>query len=217
METIEKDEYDYTLLDRLLIGLFTRKMAQAVGSNTKLKGYEGLVDLSKQVVQDRTAKAQQEVIGKMMRSLIPPYVLAIIRTLFPPSQLILEWNAWFANRMFEWLVGPCELRSIEVVGTDGQLRTQRSSIHIKKCRYLEHSGCVGMCINMCKLPTQEFFEQEFGFPLRMIPNFEDLSCDMNFGQKALPLAGEPEYHQPCLATQCDLATSKPVPCPKVRQ
>ena len=217
METIEKEEYDYSPFDRLLIWFFSRKMAQAVGSDTTLNGYEGLVDLSKQVMRGRDAQGQQAVIGKMMRSLLPSYLLVMIRALFPPSRLILEWNAWFANRMFEWLVGPCELQDIEVVGLDGQVRTQRSGIHIKKCRYLEESGCVGMCINMCKLPTQDFFAKEFGFPLRMTPNFEDLSCEMNFGQVALPLEEGPEYHQPCLTTQCSLASSEPVPCPKVRE
>ena len=115
METVDKDEYQYSPLDRLLIWFFTRKMAQAVGRDTTLKGYEGLVDLSKQVMQGRDSRGQQAVIGRMMRSLMPSYLLFMIRTLFPPNRLILEWNAWFANRMFEWLVGPCELQEIEVV------------------------------------------------------------------------------------------------------
>lgn len=33
----------------------------------------------------------------------------------------------------------------------GLMREQRSVVHIKKCRYLENSGCVGMCVNMCKV------------------------------------------------------------------
>ena len=39
---------------------------------------------------------------------------------------------------------------------EGQTRIWRSGVQIKKCRYLEQSGCVGMCINMCKvwLPNQ---------------------------------------------------------------
>ena len=37
-------------------------------------------------------------------------------------------------------------------------------------RYLENSGCVGMCVNMCKIPTQDFFTNEFGLPLTMIPS-----------------------------------------------
>jgi hypothetical protein len=38
------------------------------------------------------------------------------------------------------------------------------------CRYLEASGCVGMCVNVCKVPTQDFFTKEFGLPLTMNPS-----------------------------------------------
>ena len=31
-------------------------------------------------------------------------------------------------------------------------------------------------------PTEEFFGETFGLPLTMNPNFEDLSCEMVFGQ-----------------------------------
>jgi hypothetical protein len=39
-----------------------------------------------------------------------------------------------------------------------------------------------------KLPTQRFFTDTFGLPLTMNPNFEDLSCEMIFGQ------APPEVH-----------------------
>jgi hypothetical protein len=42
-------------------------------------------------------------------------------------------------------VGDSELREADVVVGPGQVRRQRSVVHIKKCRYLEASGCVGMC------------------------------------------------------------------------
>lgn len=42
-------------------------------------------------------------------------------------------------------------------------------------RYLENSGCVGMCVNMCKIPTQDFFTNEFGLPLTMIPSKSELT------------------------------------------
>jgi hypothetical protein len=41
------------------------------------------------------------------------------------------------------------LRRLQV--RPGLMREQRSVVHIKKCRYLESSGCVGMCVNMCKV------------------------------------------------------------------
>lgn len=210
-------KYHDSWFDRLLIGFFAHKMSRAVGRTTEQEGYAGLVDLSQQVVQGYDAQGQQQVIGTMLRSLIPSFVLWSIRTLVRPAKLILEWNAWFASRMFEWLVGPCERIAVEVPDASGQLRVQRSGIRIEKCRYLEQSGCVGMCINMCKLPTQDFFAQEFGFPLTLTPNFEDLSCEMVFGQAAPPLETEASYHQPCLTTQCTSARPKAAACPKVRE
>ena len=42
-----------------------------------------------------------------------------------------------------------ETREVEIDGV-----TQSSSVHIKRCRYLAESGCAGMCINLCKSPTQ---------------------------------------------------------------
>ena len=69
----------------------------------------------------------------------------------------------------------------------GQKETWQSGVEIKKCRYLEASGCVGLCVNLCKLPTQKFFTETFGLPLTMNPNFEDLSCEMVFGQYPPPV------------------------------
>ena len=49
------------------------------------------------------------------------------------------------------LVGDMELQEQEVQLPDGTSRVQKSTVYIKKCRYLESSGCVGMCVNMCKV------------------------------------------------------------------
>jgi len=101
------------------------------------------------------------------------------------------------------------------VDFEGEKRTWRSGVQIKKCRYLEQSGCVGMCINMCKMPTEDFFTNQFGLPLTMNPNFEDLSCEMIFGQKAPPLEQDEVYNQPCFAHECKLGDREPTPCPKI--
>lgn len=212
MKTVYKDNW----FDRAFIWLFSEKMAQVAGQKSELAGYEGLVDLSVQIMRGRNAKQQQEALATVLRSLIPSFVLLGIRTLFNPTKRILEWNAWFASRMFTWLVGPCDLTEVEVVGDDGQLRTQRSGLHIQKCRYLEESGCVGMCVNMCKLPTQDFFAKEFGFPLTLTPNFEDMSCEMVFGHPAPPIEEEPIYNQSCLVGECQIAQPKAPACPQMR-
>jgi hypothetical protein len=213
----EKTVYHDNWIDRTFIRLFAYKMARAVGQGTPLKGYDGFVHLSQQIMEGRNAQQQQATVAVVLQSLVPGPALWIIRTVTRPTQLVCELNAWFATQLFEWLVGPCEVRSVEVPIANNQLRPQRSGVHIQKCRYLEQSGCVGMCINMCKLPTQKFFTEDFGIPLTMVPNFEDFSCEMIFGQAPPPLETEDAYHQPCLITQCETASKRAVACPKVRE
>jgi hypothetical protein len=215
MNASENVTYKDNLFDRLFIWLFARKMSKAVGQQTSLRGYDGFVDLSKRIMQGRNAQEQQEMVAVVLQSLVPAQVLWVIRTVFSPTRLVCELNAWFATVLFEWLVGPCEVTLVDVPDSSGNLRTQRSGVHIKKCRYLEQSGCVGMCVNMCKLPTQQFFTTEFGIPLTMTPNFEDLSCEMVFGQIPPPIATEACYRQPCLTTRCAISSPQARSCPKV--
>lgn len=82
-------------------------------------------------------------------------------------------------------------------------------VFVERCKYLEESKCVGICINTCKLPTQvsiymdgivqltcnlgaltlsscnlvlqSFFKDCMGVPLVMEPNFSDYSCQVNPG------------------------------------
>jgi hypothetical protein len=208
--------YQDNLFDRLFIALFRRKMAKALGERSDLKGYAGFVDLSKKMMEGRTAQEQQAIVAIVLQSLVPGPVLALIRTLFNPTPLVCELNAWFATVLFEWLVGPCTVKPVEISTADGQTRIQNSGVHIEKCRYLEESRCVGLCVNLCKMPTQRFFTEGFGIPLTMTPNFEDLSCEMVFGQVPPPLETEAVYQQPCLAQDCPTAALNRVPCPKVR-
>ncbi len=216
LETIvEKDTYNDNLIDRLFIWVFSLKMSQALGKGTEMTGYDGFVDLSKQIMQGRNAQEQQIIVAKVLQSLVPSPALWAIRTFSSPTRLVCVLNAWFAAQLFEWLVGPCEVEEAEVNLPDGTVRSQPSAVHIKKCRYLVDSGCVGMCVNMCKVPTQTFFTEKFGIPLTMTPNFEDLSCKMIFGQSPSPTELDEAYTQPCLKRQCPTA-SLPAPiCPKL--
>jgi Beta-carotene isomerase D27-like, C-terminal len=212
---IVKDEYNDNPIDRLFIWLFTRKMGQALGASTTIGGYGGFVDLSKQIMHGRNPQQQQVIVAKVLQSLIPAPVLWLIRTLFAPTRLVCVLNAWFAAQMFEWLVGPCTVATAEINLADGTVRSQPSAVQIEKCRYLAESGCVGMCVNMCKVPTQTFFTENFGIPLTMTPNFADLSCQMIFGQMPLDPAVDPDYRQPCLDLQCPTASVTAVACPQL--
>ncbi|BAQ59667.1 hypothetical protein GM3708_72 [Geminocystis sp. NIES-3708] len=215
MNITEKTQYKDNLIDQIFISLFSRKMAQAVKKRPKYKGYDGFVDLSQQIMKGRTAQQQQELVEVVLKSLVPSPALYLIRTLFSPTKWICESNAWFATVLFEWLVGKSEIQEVEIININKQIIRQKSGVKIKKCRYLEESGCVGMCINMCKMPTQKFFTESFGIPLTMTPNFEDLSCEMVFGQNPPPLETEEASRHPCLQTYCPTAVNSLQPCPKI--
>ena len=209
------NEYHDNLIDLLFIRLFSRKMSNALKIKNTVTSYSGFVELSKQIVQERNAKEQQLVVTQVLESLIPSPVLWSIRTFFSPTRLVCVLNAWFASKMFVWLVGPCDVAEAEIHLDDGTVRLQPSTVHIKKCRYLEESGCVGLCVNICKVPTQKFFTDKFGIPLTMTPNFEDLSCKMIFGE--IPSTPETDlaYQQPCLHGQCPTARVTTSPCHKL--
>jgi Beta-carotene isomerase D27-like, C-terminal len=212
--SIVKEVYNDNIIDRLFIWILSRKMAQAIGSSTKIKGYDGFVDLSKQIMQGRKAQEQQVIVVQVLQSLVPAPALWGIRTFFAPTRLVCVLNAWFAAHLFQWLVGPCEIAEAEINLADGTVRSQPSAVDIKKCRYLEDSGCVGMCVNLCKVPTQQFFTEKFGIPLTMTPNFVDLSCKMIFGQAPLTSESDPDHSQPCLAHRCPTASPTAI-CPNL--
>jgi Beta-carotene isomerase D27-like, C-terminal len=213
IQTITPSEYNDNLLDRLCIWLFSYKMSQALGKTTQVRGYGGVVDLSRQMMQGRNAQEQQIIVAQVLQSLVPAPLLWVIRTFFAPTRLVCVLNAWFAARLFGWLVGSCEVTEAKIDMGDGTVRSQPSAVQIKKCRYLADSGCVGMCVNMCKVPTQSFFTEKFGIPLTMKPNFEDLSCQMIFGQIPPPRETDEAYTQPCLEQQ---GSARAAACPKLR-
>lgn len=64
---------------------------------------------------------------------------------------------------------------------DGGSIGKGHGVLVKRCRYLEESGCASICINSCKVPTQEFFEKDMGLMLKMEPNYGDFSCQFSFG------------------------------------
>eukprot|EP00271_Cylindrocystis_brebissonii_P014304 TRINITY_DN35621_c0_g1_i1.p1 TRINITY_DN35621_c0_g1~~TRINITY_DN35621_c0_g1_i1.p1 ORF type:complete len:300 (+),score=48.25 TRINITY_DN35621_c0_g1_i1:226-1125(+) len=217
----QQTKYNDSFIDVAFMSLFARKMEDQLGGPDPGRSelpegapaYERFVATSRQVMGGgRSAAEQRDIVAGVLKSLLPPNSPAVFRRLFPPNKWSAEVNAAITVPFFQWLVGPAELKEVEVNG-----QKQMSGVQIKKCRYLEASGCVGMCVNMCKLPTQDFFTNDFGLPLTMTPNFEDMSCEMIFGQQPPPLEEDPALQQPCYAVElCSTSSSKPqVACPKL--
>ncbi len=62
---------------------------------------------------------------------------------------------------------------------------------------------------MCRGPTEAFFNEELGVPLRMSPNYDDCSCTFEFGLSPLPIEEDTAVNTPCYK-DCSLA--RVVPC-----
>ncbi|KAH6790667.1 beta-carotene isomerase D27 [Perilla frutescens var. frutescens] len=214
----QKTKYKDGVFEKVFMALFARKM-EKFGRPTptsEKKGlfdydYDSFVNVSRRVMEGRTRLQQQQVVREVLISMLPPGAPAQFRKLFPPTRWAAEFNAALTVPFFHWLVGPSEVVEVEVNGVK-----QKSGVLIKKCRYLENSGCVGMCVNMCKIPTQDFFTNEFGLPLTMIPNFEDMSCEMVYGQVPPKFEDDPVSKQPCLTSFCSIANPNSSQCPKLQ-
>ena len=85
------------------------------------------------------------------------------------------WATWVAG---VWLMGECEINDVE---TDVGFGPGQGLL-VKRCRFLEESGCASVCVNLCKIPTQNFFLQDMGLPLTMTPNYETYECQFAFGR-----------------------------------
>jgi hypothetical protein len=209
------DVYQDNFIDLWFIRFFSSKIANILNLDKKVTSYQDFVELSKEILVGRNAQQQQLIVEKVLDSFIPAPILASIRFFFSPTQTICELNAWFATKLFQWLVGPCDLAETEIQLKDGTSRIQNSAVQIRKCRYLEETVCVGLCVNICKAPTQKFFTEKFGIPVTMTPNFEDLSCKMIFGEFPPSPENDPAYQQVCMHSKNPNAKLLNLPCHKL--
>ena len=91
-------------------------------------------------------------------------------------------------------MGECEVNSYEVVDPSIQRHSQNienpilpelaenQGVLVKRCRILEESKCISVCMNSCKIPTQNFFQTYMGTNLTMTPNYETGECQFAFGK-----------------------------------
>ncbi|KAK3274518.1 hypothetical protein CYMTET_17296 [Cymbomonas tetramitiformis] len=206
-------KYEDSFLDKVFIWIFCRKLAEAAGvKGPQAATYDNFVDLSFNLLRQQSAQDQRQSVVELLKSLLPPTLPFLIRRIIPPAKWAAEMNANVTVEVFSWMVGPCERIPVPNATSDttsgvAPQASTKAALKIKRCRYLQESGCVGMCVNMCKLPTQDFFTNEFGLPLHMKPNYEDLSCEMVFNELAPSEDLDEALQQPCFTT-CASRSSK---------
>ena len=194
--------YSDSVYDKFAIALFNAKLAGKIMESTEgvlsseakqfsIFSYQRLVYLANEVgVVFKGTDAQRKVVTETLLELIPEIIRILFKKLIKPSNWVDELNSFITVQFFGWLVGPSERVPRE---SDGVL----AAVKLKKCRYLEQSGCVGSCTNFCKVPTENFFKEAFGVDAHLQPNHADGSCVLTFGEK---LSDEEIFSAPCYLT-----------------
>ncbi|KAK1277961.1 hypothetical protein QJS04_geneDACA007057 [Acorus gramineus] len=199
-ETIEEGKLEYKpgMFDGLFLSFFRHKMVEEVGWDSEKPGYDGLIEVvNRLMMKGRTNLETEEAAVRVLRSLFPPFLLELFQLLIAPlgeGKVAAMMVARATALSCQWLMGPCAVNSVDL--PDGS--SCQSGVLVQKCKYLEESKCVGICINTCKLPTQTFFNEHMGVPLLMEPNFTDYSCQFKFGVSPPPSADDKALHEPCL-------------------
>ncbi|KAL5700288.1 hypothetical protein ACHQM5_025750 [Ranunculus cassubicifolius] len=195
---IQSSEYIPGPFDRIFFTLFRNKMVQEVGWDSDKPGYDGLIEVANRLMINNANNAQTaQAAVRILRSLFPPLLLQLFRVLVAPlanGKLAALMVARVTALSCQWLMGSCKVNSVDL--PDGT--SLDTGVFVERCKYLEESKCVGICINTCKLPTQTFFKDYMGVPLMMEPNFSDYSCQFKFGVVPPLPKDDKSLVEPCL-------------------
>ncbi|XP_047317445.1 beta-carotene isomerase D27, chloroplastic isoform X2 [Impatiens glandulifera] len=148
-----KREYSPGVIDAVFLRVFRQKMVQEVGWDSEKAGYDGLIDVATHLMKARSNSATREAAVRILRSLFPPLLLELYRILIAPiggGKIAAVMVARVTALSCQWLMGSCAVNSVDF--EDGTL--WNSGVYVEKCKYLEESKCVGICLNTCKFPTQ---------------------------------------------------------------
>ncbi|XP_042406609.1 beta-carotene isomerase D27, chloroplastic-like isoform X2 [Zingiber officinale] len=193
-----KSDYKPGLLDDMLLIFFRKKMVEEVGWDSKKPGYDGLIEVANHLMlKSKSISETEQSAVRVLQSLFPPLLLVLFKMLIAPvneGKVASMMLARTTAILCQWLMGPCSVNSINLA--DGS--SCSSGVFVERCKYLEESKCLGVCVNTCKLPTQ-----------------------FNFGLLHPPAASDKALTEPCLSIcpsasrRQDLGTNKFKQCPTV--
>ena len=117
------------------------------------------------------------------------------RALTPGNQI----GPWFYAPTLTAMVTPPFLSFL--VGKSSINRRKdgkRGGMVVEKCRFLQESGCKGLCLHQCKLPAQQFFKDELGLSLTVSPNFVTQECQWSWGEEPVLPQNDASFPEGCL-------------------
>ncbi|CAI0403735.1 unnamed protein product, partial [Linum tenue] len=202
-----RSEYKPGLVEDLFLDVFRSKMAKEVGWDSEKPGYEGLIEVANRLMlTGRSSSYTRDAAVRILVSLFPPFLLELYKLLISPlagGKVAAIMVARVTQVTCQWLMGKCTVNSVDLPGG----KSWESGVLVERCKYLEESKCIGICVNTCKLPTQTFFNNYMGVPLLMEPNFTDYSCQFKFGVPAPLPEDDSALKEPCLEI-CPAASSR---------
>jgi hypothetical protein len=217
--TLEELTYNDSPLDKLLLSIFRNLVATHTGGiQNDIPGIKGLLAQGRQFMTQELppdvtyadhTKAQHTMVkntlGGLMTPVLPPFYRVFMSGIVPKlgTDLNIQFGPWFyapwltsivTPTFFGFLVGPSKPNR----RSDGQ----RGGLVVEKCKFLQESGCKGLCLHQCKIPAQEFFKEELGLDLTVRPNFVTQECQWSFGEVPVCVEEDESFPKGCLVG-CD--------------
>lgn len=190
---------DANPLNRAFTHIFASRLATELGAAPPpaSEGYAAVMRLvsalSVRSAGDNAAltAAAVRVLDSVFPAWLPPAFVVVFSR--PMPRIAIWLNAVVTVAVCQWLMGPSQL---------GETREDEGGVvvEIERCRYLEESGCVGVCLHSCKEATETFFAANMGLPLYIEPDFEDYSCKFKFGVQPPPVADQACFDEPCFVS-----------------
>jgi len=191
---VDDAPFEPSAIDDAFVSAFRWTLQQQSGERSPIPGFDGMIQELIDYRCTHGPDALEHVSYQTMVALAGP-VPFVYKNIFGSLEATPAILAWFAKSLLPFLVGDMTLthRSDDDIRGGGVL--------VKRCRVLEGSGCKGICAKMCKVPTQRFFQEQWGVPLTMTPNFETGACQLTFGLEPTPIDDDPTIPPGCL-TRC---------------
>lgn len=200
-------------VDNWAMERFRSGLIGEVGGTTHRPGFDGIIDASNKMAREMGPAATTASAQRVLRGLFPDWpkgappgavgLLYWFKILFatPFPEISAKLTALATFSFGHWLMGPLELVDLDrEEEEDNVLGDGRGQLlRVKRCRFLEQSACASVCVNACKMPTQSFFLDDMGVPVRMEPNYETLACEFKFGLAPSQQDEEAARATPCFA------------------
>ena len=220
---VDYSSIDASPISKVLTSTIRKLLVQEVGKDTDPRehtNFEALMTSVREVNDMKgTAKDVQTRAKRVFKGILPALYIGWIPPLWKKfvDPNAPKWVTGFSFHLvfivlFPWLMGPMEGAEHEDVEVPEKLRktfpflpevvSVPQAIKAERCRFLETSSCASVCVNSCKVPSQEWLREDFGMNLHIQPNYDDFSCVWSFNKEPPPLEEDAAILVPCF-TNCN--------------